>query len=753
MRQKILFTTILIVVITHKILFCQIPSGYYTDAEGKTGAQLKTALFNKIKGHTDKGYTYVWTAFNTTDKKANGKVWDIYSSKEWTFSSNQCGNYGKEGDCYNREHSFPKSWFSDASPMHNDLFHLYPSDGYVNGIRGNLVFGEVGTANYTSTNGCKRGNNVFPGYSGTVFEPADEYKGDLARTYFYFATRYEDRIAGWENNDNDADAALNGTTFPVYEQWYINLLAKWHNQDPVSQKEIERNNTIYAIQGNRNPYIDHPEYAGLIWNFSVTGGNTTVGGGNTTTPGTNPPSNQTIYTIDFSNCANTNWAVKTVNGTKKWTCSGSGYFEANGYISASSSASGSESWLISPVITSTGSLGVSFVSYNRYTDNGISTPEIGLFYSTNYEITTPTWTEVTGFSYPAENAQLNTPSGIATISGINSGQTLKFAFKYRSSGSGSNSAALWRVDDFRVISLTTTVNGVTEPPTIPGVNTTPSPINNTLPTAADVTVSGLYKNTWSLDLSSHVSDTDGDALRFSPFTNEETPLEGMLNISESGLLTYKAAASLSQSSRDVYFYTVCDTKGGCSTANIRFDIVVPEIAANGAIYSIEKSLPLQGNINNLYAISPSEALSLKPFVGTLSKGGSLVLNANGNFSYIPAPGFEGTEIYSYTVCSPLSCAKADLVFSVTGTTTLPSSLEENTDEDIKVWPNPFETSLYVGGKNVVISKLKIYNSLGQEIETFYNQKTINLGNYESGTYTLKVFIGNSFIKSYLVVKL
>ena len=253
--------------------FGQIPSGYYDNANGKTGYALKTSLHNTIKDHKVLGYKFLWTLYQTSDRKANGKVWDMYSDipgatpdYEYTFVADQCGNYSGEGSCYNREHSFPQSWFDDASPMKSDPFHVIPSDGFVNGKRGNLAYGEVGgTARYTSSNGSKVGASSYPGYSGQVFEPIDEYKGDLARGFLYMATRYENVIDNWENNNSNGNAMLNGTSDQVYEDWALAMLIAWHDADPVSQKERDRNNVIHKHQNNRNPFIDHPEYVSSIW--------------------------------------------------------------------------------------------------------------------------------------------------------------------------------------------------------------------------------------------------------------------------------------------------------------------------------------------------------------------------------------------------------------------------------------------------------------------------------------------------------
>jgi len=241
------------------------PAGYYDAAQGLTGENLQNALHGIIDNHTVKSYDYIWTAFQSTDVNANGKVWDMYSNCSFTFVSDQCGNYSDECDCYNREHSFPSSWFNEALPMYSDLFQLVPTDGKVNGMRGNYPFGETSSPTYTSGNGSKLGPCSYPGYAGIVFEPVDIYKGDFARNYFYMATRYSDLIAGWENNDNNANAVLDGTSYPAFESWFLDMLMEWHTNDPVSQKEIDRNNNVYAIQHNRNPFIDHLEYVELIW--------------------------------------------------------------------------------------------------------------------------------------------------------------------------------------------------------------------------------------------------------------------------------------------------------------------------------------------------------------------------------------------------------------------------------------------------------------------------------------------------------
>jgi len=249
------------------ISYCQPPPGYYDDAQGKVGEELRFALQDIIKDHEIQSNSSLWLHFYTTDDKEDGTVWDMYSDVPggtpayvFTFGDDQCGNYSGEGDCYNREHSFPKSWYNDQLPMNTDLFHVYPTDGWVNQKRSNYPYGETNTPTWTSTNGSKIGNCSFTGYSGIIFEPLDEHKGDFARTYFYMMTRYMDIVANWSSDMLEGDNL---------SQWAEDLLISWHGSDPVSDKEIERNNTVYGIQQNRNPYIDYPEWVYSIWGPSA----------------------------------------------------------------------------------------------------------------------------------------------------------------------------------------------------------------------------------------------------------------------------------------------------------------------------------------------------------------------------------------------------------------------------------------------------------------------------------------------------
>lgn len=283
--------------------FSQIPTGYYNSAIG-TGYTLKTQLKNIIFPHTILVYGYgLWNLYPSSDARPNGKVWDIYTTCDFTFGTVANGGQQDDGtlgtlECqrFNKEHTFPKSWFGGVTgtAMYSDAFHVMPSDKKVNGVRGNLAYGLVGNANYTSSNGTKIGNCIAPNYpySLNVIEPSDELKGDIARNYFYMATCYEDLIGSWQTIAADGDTVLDGSSDKVFEQWYLELMYNWNIADPVSQKEIDRNNAIYTAQRNRNPFIDHPEWVYTIWGTSLSNASFDFSSGVSIFP--NPTNNHTI---------------------------------------------------------------------------------------------------------------------------------------------------------------------------------------------------------------------------------------------------------------------------------------------------------------------------------------------------------------------------------------------------------------------------------------------------------------------------
>jgi len=285
-RFKFLF---LFTILIPLFVEAQPPSSYYASADGLAGFALKTELKEIIDDiddgngssfHVDQGYGGLWDAYQNQNSgdldlynsyENDNSILDIYSENpdgsdpyNFTPGNDQCGNYQSEGDCYNREHTVPQSFFNSGDPMRNDYHSTFPTDGKVNNFRGSLPFGEVGNPSNTTANGSKIGNSSSAGYSGVVFEPIDEFKGDIARALFYFATRYEDQLnnSSWEN---PSDNFLSDDKHQFYDQWLIDVLLNWHQQDPVSQKEMDRNNNGFLHQGNRNPFVDNPNYALAIW--------------------------------------------------------------------------------------------------------------------------------------------------------------------------------------------------------------------------------------------------------------------------------------------------------------------------------------------------------------------------------------------------------------------------------------------------------------------------------------------------------
>jgi endonuclease I len=282
---------LIIVLIAANSLFAQAPAGYYNSATG-TGFTLKTQLKRIIDNNNDGltpeyqsvqlTYNDLYTTFPMSDVDIYydhtnpnlGIILDMYSeipsgpdNYEYVYGSSQQDNGSGgtfEGDKFNREHTIPQSVFNQSLPMRSDAHFVIPSDKYVNGVRGNTPYGETNTPTYTSSNGTKLGNNrnadYASGYTNTVFEPIDEFKGDIARMYFYFVTRYEDQLTSFNAYDMFDGSANQGIAQP-----FLDILYNWHLQDPVSQRELDRNNAIFSQHNNRNPFIDNPSYVQIIW--------------------------------------------------------------------------------------------------------------------------------------------------------------------------------------------------------------------------------------------------------------------------------------------------------------------------------------------------------------------------------------------------------------------------------------------------------------------------------------------------------
>ena len=328
---------------------------YYTPVDGKKGGEeLKTALYNLIKNHKKISYgsgeDNTWGAFYTTDaviENGQRRVLDMYSSEKRYF-----GSKGSAVSGMNIEHSVPKSWWGGTkNNAYCDIHHLNPSDQNANSHKSNYPLAEL--ASETWTNGVASvGKANINGSSTNAFEPCDEYKGDFARTYMYMFTCYQDLT--WETTQMNYE----NSAYPTLKPWAAELLLKWHKQDPVSEKEVNRNNAVYAVQGNRNPFVDYPQLADYVWGdsinfvFHLTG---EVEGGNTGGDGND---NEEFEIIDgWKIYLNENFDGATMKfttyegvGDYPWTLNSQyKYAVATSYVSSSKTNNDAESWLLSPV--------------------------------------------------------------------------------------------------------------------------------------------------------------------------------------------------------------------------------------------------------------------------------------------------------------------------------------------------------------------------------------------------------------------
>ena len=262
MNKKRHYLLLLLAAIVGMTAAAAVPSGYYNNANNKSDQALMAALHSIIDGHTKRSYDQLKVDFKTTDCNGNIII-DRYSNSQFTYGTDFCGNYNGVGDCYNREHSIPNSWWggSTSDTAYTDLHHMFPVDGWVNSERGNHPFGNC--ANGSARGTGKLGSCTFSGYNGTVFEVADEYKGDFARVYFYFATRYMTRMSSYTSGTGNV--VFTASTYLGLTNWAINQLLEWHRNDPVSTLETNRNDAVYSIQRNRNPFVDYPELVEYIW--------------------------------------------------------------------------------------------------------------------------------------------------------------------------------------------------------------------------------------------------------------------------------------------------------------------------------------------------------------------------------------------------------------------------------------------------------------------------------------------------------
>ena len=251
---------------------------YYRQANGKSGQELKTAMCHIIRNPKVVGYGGLKEAYCLTDVRPDGYLRDWYSNAtQYVPGSNMSSNQKEEGMGYNREHLLPQSWFGKTvDPMYSDITHVVPSDARLNSQRNDNPFGEV-TSNTAQVNSSKNDYSRWgapnpdlgaPSGLTKVFEPNDKIKGDIARVYFYMITCYEDTLASWPWRQSRTATYVfdeEGTPYEPLQQWVMDMFMRWSELDPVDSIELARNEAVFRVQGNRNPYVDYPGLEQLVW--------------------------------------------------------------------------------------------------------------------------------------------------------------------------------------------------------------------------------------------------------------------------------------------------------------------------------------------------------------------------------------------------------------------------------------------------------------------------------------------------------
>lgn len=266
MKRTLLLISVALAALTAS---AQYREGYYNTLNGKKTEALKEAAKSCVSTHVKLDYMSLpnyWVKSDVYPELYNGMTrwWDMYSNNIQLIERGQAATSSFSQNRMNREHAIPKSWWKkngdiEYTPCYSDMWNLYPSDATANSAKSNYAFGECLTT--TFNNGCTRVGAPkagFGGGSGLVFEPADEYKGDFARAIFYVATVYDD--LPWVYT-----YMFQKNSYPSLQTWVVNMLLDWARRDPVSQKEVDRNNAVEQCQGNRNPYVDFPNLCEYVW--------------------------------------------------------------------------------------------------------------------------------------------------------------------------------------------------------------------------------------------------------------------------------------------------------------------------------------------------------------------------------------------------------------------------------------------------------------------------------------------------------
>lgn len=283
------FITTLLLLIAPLAAMADVPLSYYASANGQKKEKLKAALHRTIQAQRvlsyGSGEGSTWSGFYQTDRLPDGEVRDRYSNDHRYFASGASTQKASAVSGMNIEHSFPKSWWGGTTNnAYKDLFNLMPCESTINSAKSNYAMGIV--TQVAKENGCTKvgKGTTRGGTTKNLWEPADRWKGDFARAYMYMATTYSDFT--WTSNGLDM---LEQNEWPTLQQWAYTLLVKWNREDPVDAIEVARNEAVYKIQGNRNPFVDFPNLAEYVWgdstarafdvNTTLKSSNSTEGGG------------------------------------------------------------------------------------------------------------------------------------------------------------------------------------------------------------------------------------------------------------------------------------------------------------------------------------------------------------------------------------------------------------------------------------------------------------------------------------------
>lgn len=334
MRKKLLRLSLafLVSVMPALPMLAQIPEGYYSSLKGKKGAELKTAIWKIIKNakvlEYGSGDQSTWWGFYVTDVTDDGYCIDRYSPRD---SWQKYGRRGSSISGMNIEHSFAQSWWGKTNcNLKKDLFNIMPCESKINSSKGNRGMGIV--TKVTNTNGATKVGSGANGLS--LWEPADEWKGDFARGYMYIVTAYEDYANKWQSEGSNS---LYNNTYPTLKEWAYKLYIKWAKADKPDALEIKRNNDVAKIQRNRNPYVDFPNLMEYVWGDSTNiafNPETTVksssyvngdgGGGGSIDPDPNPGTTkvniyQATFTSNDGGCKESIISNSSPN-TQIWKC-------------------------------------------------------------------------------------------------------------------------------------------------------------------------------------------------------------------------------------------------------------------------------------------------------------------------------------------------------------------------------------------------------------------------------------------------